>query len=46
MILKKLKKSKLVFISKDVSNKGNNSDLKSLKKLINFTIKFIGKKLN
>ena len=42
---KKLKKSKLVFISKDVStDKGNNSDLKSLKKLINFTIKFIGKK--
>ena len=40
-----LKKSKLVFISKDVNtDKGNNSDLKSLKKLINFTIKFIGKK--
>ncbi len=42
---KKLKKSKLVFISKDVStDKENNSDLKSLRKLINFTIKFISKK--
>lgn len=42
---KKLKKSKLVFISEDVStDKENNSDLKSLSKLINFTIKFLNKK--
>ncbi len=41
----KLKKSKLVFISEDVgTDKENNSDLKSLRKLINFTIKFLSKK--
>ncbi len=42
---RKLKNSKLVFISEDVrTDKENSSDLKSLRKLINFTIKFISKK--
>lgn len=42
---RKLKNSKLVFISEDVrTDKENSSDLKNLRKLINFTIKFISKK--
>ena len=41
---RKLSQSKLVFISQDVNtDKNDNSDLKKLKKLIDFTIKFLSK---